>query len=305
MKYGPLSGIFGCGSQRRAVSTDAGLNPRLTCCSRQKLWTSSAAPTSSTSASANSPTTRMLRRRVVRPAALADRAASRITWCRSACDPWIAGASPNRTPVTIDRLAVNASTTPSTPIVEARQARGAQLQQAVHAPDRDQQPERAADGREQHAFGEQLRDEARASRAEGPADRHLALPHGRPREQQVGDVRAGDQQHEADGGEQRHERRPDVADEIIVERNHAQRPAGAGGIVRRILLPHVLGKRIDTLLRRRDAQSGLEPAEAALQQIRAADRLRRNGDASQPAGAHTSRRFVRAPDGGTTPAPRR
>ena len=73
------------------------------------------------------------------------------------------------------------------------------------------QPEHAAGQREQDAFGQQLPDDAAASRADGRADRDLALAARRAHEQQVGDVRARDQQDEADGAEQDPERRPDVA----------------------------------------------------------------------------------------------
>ena len=43
----------------------------------------------------------------------------------------------------------------------------------------------------------QLADDARAAGPEGGADRDLALAGERPRQEQVRDVRAGDEQHEA------------------------------------------------------------------------------------------------------------
>ena len=56
--------------------------------------------------------------------------------------------------------------------------------------------------REQHAFGEQLADDAAAAGADGGADGDLARAAGGARQQQVGDVGAGDQQHAADRAQQ-------------------------------------------------------------------------------------------------------
>ena len=56
------------------------------------------------------------------------------------------------------------------------------------------------------------------------AHRDLARPVRRACEQQVGDVRAGDQQHEADRAQQRQEDRPDrPAVEALVERHQSRR----------------------------------------------------------------------------------
>ena len=57
----------------------------------------------------------------------------------------------------------------------------------------------------------------RAAGAERGADRDLALAHRGAHEQQVGDVRARDQDDDADRGEQRQQRRPDAADDLLVQ----------------------------------------------------------------------------------------
>ena len=64
----------------------------------------------------------------------------------------------------------------------------------------------------------------RTPRAEGAANRQLLLPRGRARQQQVGDVGAGDQQHETDGAEQNQQRARDIADDLLVHRHqpHAE-----------------------------------------------------------------------------------
>ncbi len=113
--------------------------------------------------------------------------------------------------------------------LQSRQARRADLHEGVDAPDRDQQAERAAGRREQHALGQELPHQARAAGAQRAANGNLPLPDRRAREQQVRDVGAGDQQHEADRGEQRQQRRTHVADQIVVQRmTRSAQPAPAG-----------------------------------------------------------------------------
>ena len=65
-------------------------------------------------------------------------------------------------------------------------------------PIRDEQPGGAGEQREEQALGQELADEAAARRAERQPDRHLVTPGRRARQQQVRDVGAGDQQHQAD-----------------------------------------------------------------------------------------------------------
>ena len=59
----------------------------------------------------------------------------------------------------------------------------------------DEARDAAADG-EQDAFDERLRDDLRSRRADGHPQRGLRPSRDRAREQQVRDVRAGDEQHE-------------------------------------------------------------------------------------------------------------
>ena len=80
-------------------------------------------------------------------------------------------------------------------------------------------PSAAADQAEDHALGEQLADQAAATGAERGPHGDLALARRRAREQQVRDVHARDQQHEADGAEQQPERASQVADHRFVQRH--------------------------------------------------------------------------------------
>jgi hypothetical protein len=77
-----------------------------------------------------------------------------------------------------------------------------------------------------------LPDDTRPSGAERRADGHLARPVHRPREEQVGDVRAGDQHHERHRAKQHEERRPDWPCDRIPKRYDSYL---AGRIVGRVV----------------------------------------------------------------------
>ena len=79
-------------------------------------------------------------------------------------------------------------------------------------------PTSAAGEREHERFGEQLRSQPRPRGAEGGAHRHLLPSPERSRQQQVADVGARDQQHEADGAEQQQQRPLGVADQRVAQR---------------------------------------------------------------------------------------
>ena len=89
-----------------------------------------------------------------------------------------------------------------------------------HAPRRDQQANAGADARQHHALDNQLADEAPASGAHRGADGHLLLAAHGPRQQQVGHVGAGDEQHQRDRAQQQEQRRPHVLHHLILERRH-------------------------------------------------------------------------------------
>ena len=75
----------------------------------------------------------------------------------------------------------------------------------IHAASRS--PTRTAGKRNEHAFRQQLPNESRPTRADGEANADFLAPFGGAREQQVGEIHAGEQQDErADGGEHAGER---------------------------------------------------------------------------------------------------
>ena len=90
----------------------------------------------------------------------------------------------------------------------------------------EQRTEQSAGKREDQAFDEQLPDDRRRRCADGRANRQLSMARRAAREQQVGDVRAGDEQHE----QHRAEQQPDaplraVAHEVVAELLDTHRPA--------------------------------------------------------------------------------
>jgi hypothetical protein len=83
---------------------------------------------------------------------------------------------------------------------------------------RDRNARRAAGEGERQALRHQLRDQAPPARAKREPDLQLLLTPERPGEQQVADIRAGDQQHEGDRAEQQQQRLPRIADERVAEK---------------------------------------------------------------------------------------
>ena len=75
--------------------------------------------------------------------------------------------------------------------------------QGFEAAIRDEQAERRAQQAEEHALRQQLAHQPRSTGAERRPDGHLPLPAGRPREQQVGDVGARNQEHQHHGAHHR------------------------------------------------------------------------------------------------------
>ena len=89
-----------------------------------------------------------------------------------------------------------------------------------------QQPERAAAGRENERLAQQLLDDAPAARPERGPDGNLLAAAGGAREQQIADVGAGNQQDQDHRRQQHHQRRPHVADDQLLQRDDGRAPAG-------------------------------------------------------------------------------
>ena len=126
-------------------------------------------------------------------------------------------------------------------ILQTRQVARLYAQQKLQAPRAEDHAAEAADESEQQAFGQQLPDQAPARGTEGRADRELLLPRCRPRQQQIGDVRADDQQHETDRPNQQNQGRTCVSHD---GRQHWPNTHGPSQFVVRILPFEVLGNDI-------------------------------------------------------------
>ena len=81
-----------------------------------------------------------------------------------------------------------------------RQPGGVQRDQRGERPDGDQRPQDPAAQRQKHALGEELADQAQAIGAERGPDRQFGAPARGARQQQVGEVGAGDQKNKKDDG---------------------------------------------------------------------------------------------------------
>ena len=83
---------------------------------------------------------------------------------------------------------------------------------------------------EQQALGQHLPRQPPPAGADGRAHRQLALPADGARQQQVGDVDAGHQQHDAHRRHQHDERMPHVADDVLVQRDHGEGEPAVGRV---------------------------------------------------------------------------
>ncbi len=133
--------------------------------------------------------------------------------------------------------------------------RGYQRDEQVGAPQREHEPRAAAHEREQHALRQKLTHHAPARSAERRPQRDLFAPRRRAREQEVGDVGAGDQKHEADRAQEREEDGPKLPDELLLQRHDAD----AGARVRlRVVRRDARGDRLHLRARRLKARARLQ-----------------------------------------------
>ncbi len=129
-------------------------------------------------------------------------------------------------------------------------------------------PTSAAQHRDQQRLGHQLPGHAARFGAEREANRQFLLAGLGAHQEQVGDVRTRDQQHQSDGAEQNPQHGADVADDIDFERPHQRCEPR--------IVEHLLGKagrQLEALGQRwqqaldvgvglRNGHAGLEPRQA-------------------------------------------
>ena len=142
---------------------------------------------------------------------------------------WMAGASPKRIPVRTAIAAVKPSALPSSPISDARGRMEGLKVPSMRVPAQAMaSPAAAPNAGQQHGFRQELADQARASGAERTAHAHLAAARRGAREQQVGEVHAGDQQDESHGRRERQQRRANAAHDGFLQAAEGGVPPGIG-----------------------------------------------------------------------------
>ena len=119
-----------------------------------------------------------------------------------------------------------------------------------------EEPGGGAGDREDGALGKKLLHEVRARRTQRRPGRHLPGAAGRARERETCDIRARDEQHQADGTKQHQQHRPHAFRQAIAERDHRRRRVL---IESRIGLHQAAGDIRDVLPRLRQANASLEP----------------------------------------------
>jgi len=101
------------------------------------------------------------------------------------------------------------------PEILTRKTRRKRAEHVDEAP-RKREARRASGEGEQHAFSQQLTDEAPAAGAERGAHCHLPLTRQRSSELEVRDVHARDEQHQADGACEHEQRGPDRGSDAVL-----------------------------------------------------------------------------------------
>ena len=208
-----------------------------------------------------------------------------------------------------DRDGVGDRTTVERPVNEVRNGvrRDAAIEQRQRRLGEDD-AERRAEQADDRRLREQLPDDAQAAGAKGGPNRDLAMAYRRPREQQVGDVRAGDHQHERHRAHHRqdHEldllgnhpvaQRPDHrAPALVLVRIGGRETANHAAHIGRRLLdrhaglhprehlqgPHITGSRLE--VGRKRHPEALRLREHELRRHDADDRVGKAVDGNRPA----------------------
>ena len=175
-----------------------------------------------------------------------------------------AGASPHTIATTIATPPVNSSTRAVERDVPAESAPTARLQprQPGQRPaSRARSPTRGGHDRHHRRFDRQLTGDRAPARAERRAQRDFLLAIDRARQQQLADVDARDQQHDADRREQQQQRGPRRADDAFPcadSLRRAVRPACVFGSAAQ----QPLADDVEVRVGRREADAGLQPRDA-------------------------------------------
>ncbi len=138
-----------------------------------------------------------------------------------------------------------------------RQAVGRRRQNQAGPPTGEQHTDRCGAQRQQDAFRQQLAHDPSAFGAQRGANGELALARRGARQQQIGDISAGDDQDESDRTDQQQQRGLDVPDHVVL---HADEPHPMPGIRLRVLTGQDAADDRHLGLRRFHGHTRFEPA---------------------------------------------
>jgi hypothetical protein len=111
-------------------------------------------------------------------------------------------------------------------VVEARKQPRRHGDEGMHRPRRERDADRGSGQGEHETFRNELSNDAPGGRAERGANRHLTRSARGANEKQIGDVCTGDQQHESHRAQNGVQRRPQIADELVLQRLDGAAEAG-------------------------------------------------------------------------------
>ena len=131
--------------------------------------------------------------------------------------------------------------------------------QESRAPLRQQQSEQTTGQRQQQALDQQLPDDPDARTAERRPHGKFFPARGRSSQQQVRDIRTGDQQYEANRAEKNQQCRSDIASYAFLQRDHIH--AISAGVGDWMLTEQLLRYRVHLSARLFDGDALLEPAD--------------------------------------------
>jgi hypothetical protein len=162
-------------------------------------------------------------------------------------------------PVTIETASVKSRTYGSMPIsAERGRLSGRRGQDQASPPPGEQQADRGAAQRQQDAFRQQLAHDASAVGAQRGANGELTPSSRGARQQQIGDVGAGDDQHEPDRAHQQQQRGSNVPHHVVF---HGDELGPSPRIRLRVLAGQDATDGRDLRLRRFDGDARLEAAD--------------------------------------------
>src|SRR4029453_10771767 len=125
-------------------------------------------------------------------------------------------------------------------LLRAGREAGRELHERVAGEDAPHEPEPAPEEGEERALGEELPEEAAASRPQRGTEAELAPAVGEAREREVRDVGAGDEEDERDRAQEDEERGPRVLHQLLAKGDERRRGVEAVGTRGRVLLLEAL-----------------------------------------------------------------